>query len=200
MYIEIEKAWPGETVYILAGGASVRDLDLSRLRGKKVIAVNTAVFTWPLCQVMYWNDPEWYRQWGEKLAGYRGRVITGCAHLSMKIYDQVKKAPAKKGLAVDPGRVAMSYTSTQAAMNIAYHYGARRLVLLGVDCKLAADGTRNHHSPHRHKSRVGWAERWIGDFEHVARVAPTLGVEILNASPDTDLTCFEKVSFEKVCL
>lgn len=200
MYVEVEQDWPGETVFVIGGGPSVRDLDLTRLRGRKVIAVNTSVFSYPWAQAMFWNDTPWFEQWGNRLADYRGEVFTGCTWSQFRdTYKQLHKCRPTHGLSQNRREVAMSFTSVQGAANIAFHRnGGAPIVLVGVDCKPAEDGARNHHPAHDHKTRDGWAERWIEDFGHMAEAAKRLGVDVINANPDSACPHFRKVPFESL--
>ena len=86
--------------------------------------------------------------------------------------------------------------SGAGAIMFAYRYGARRVVLLGYDCK--AQGNRKHwHRDHpRPLGNAGTLPKWPAQFAQMLKVCPSL--EILNASRDTALDCFRRVNLEDV--
>ena len=73
--------------------------------------------------------------------------------------------------------------------------GAIRIVYLGLDCKPADDGRRHWHGAH--PKGLGDAmsmDAWPDELELLAEHAKRDGVEIVNASRDTALTCFPRVT------
>lgn len=85
--------------------------------------------------------------------------------------------------------------SGAAAILLAKHHGARRIILLGYDCKPAANGMRHWHGKHRGRlTDAGSLDKFPAQFQ---RLTPRLaGVEVLNATRDTALNCFQKVTLE----
>ena len=56
--------WPGATAFVLGGGPSLRDVDLTRLKGgaAKVCAVNEASKHAPWADLLYFSDKSWYQK------------------------------------------------------------------------------------------------------------------------------------------
>jgi hypothetical protein len=83
-------------------------------------------------------------------------------------------------------------------MNLAFNWGARRLVLLGFDCK---PGKRGHHWFGDHKSPLSNEnpyERWLEHFGRLAADLKKEGVEVVNCSRDTALQCFPRGDLDEV--
>ena len=84
------------------------------------------------------------------------------------------------------------------AMNLAYLWGAKRLVLLGFDCKKV--GGKDHWFGQHPKglTQVQPYEIWQKHFEQMAKEFADLGVEVINCSPDSALTCFKTAAIESL--
>ena len=94
-----------------------------------------------------------------------------------------------------------------AAINLAVHMGAKRILLLGFDMNL--DGTQMQHwhdlygkgpvADERRKRKLPFA-RHITCFAFIAADAKKLGVEIINLSPNSAIDNFPKMSVKEFLL
>jgi hypothetical protein len=86
--------------------------------------------------------------------------------------------------------------SGAAAILLAKYHGARRIILLGYDCKPAENGMRHWHGKHRGRlTDAGSLGKFPAQFQ---RLAPRLGeIEVLNATRDTALTVWPCADFNK---
>lgn len=90
-----------------------------------------------------------------------------------------------------------AFNSGQRAIQLAAHMGASRIILLGYDCSL--EGGAHWHGKHPEKMHNPTPEevrRWHCDFSSLVDELP--GIEILNCSRRTALTCFPQMTLEKV--
>lgn len=196
------KIWPGETAFILAAGPSTTSLDLSKLNGRKVIAVKSAWKVYPDADVLFFADGRWWREKalrpGEK--EFSGLIVTTAQEIGDPRVSRLQKLDPSHGFLTNPSQVALARSSTTGAMNLAIHFGATKLVLLGVDAKPAPDGRR-----HNHGLRWPWPPSkhcWEDQCKEFAAVAPSahrLGIEIVNANPDSAVRCWPRKPFEE-CL
>lgn len=90
-----------------------------------------------------------------------------------------------------------AFNSGQRAIQLAAHLGASRIILLGYDCSLES-GAHWHgeHPVGMHNPIPGEVERWHTDFSLLVDELP--GVEIINCSRRTALTCFHQQPPEKI--
>jgi hypothetical protein len=194
------RCWPGETVFILASGPSVKQLDLSPLKGRRVIAVKSSHLTWPTADVLFFADSRWWRDPKLKPRTFEGLIVSTATSIADKasrarIRMMLKRNPV--ALAEERHAVALERTSTTGAINLAVHFGAARIVLLGVDGKIAPDGTRHCHG-------VKWpyplVETCFDDqareYAAIAPSAERLGVEIVNANPDSAISVWPRKPFQ----
>jgi hypothetical protein len=186
--------WQGETVFIVGGGPSVTGQDIELLRGRKVIAVNSSGGVAPFADLLYFADGRWWRENKPSVAEFKGRVITTS--------DEVKNQPGilllqrryPPGLAVNRSELTVLKTGMTAAINLAVHLGAARVVTLGLDGGPAEDGRTHHHRPHN------WGQieaNWKLQREELATLVEPLrerGVELVNASPGSKISLWPIMS------
>jgi hypothetical protein len=76
-----EPLFDGETVFCVACGPSVPNDIAARLSGKRVIAVNTAIYKIPNADVLFFTDAGWFEGFGEeygrdkRLSGWPGNDV-----------------------------------------------------------------------------------------------------------------------------
>lgn len=94
-------------------------------------------------------------------------------------------------------RVPHFGNSGAAAMALAAHRGARRIVMLGYDCQHTG-GQAHWHGNHPGKlGNAGSVEKWPEKFALLADHLKKKGVEVLNASRTTALECFPRADLNQ---
>lgn len=146
----VPREWPGETVFIVAGGPSVLNYDLNMLRGRRVIVINSSCFAAPWADILYFGDWRWWNEAPNKaaVAGFGGRVVT----VSQTMHDPKLLVCRKtKSWASAADSLFQLWTSLTAATNLAAHLvgPGGSIVWLGADGGPAPDGRVWHHAPHR---------------------------------------------------
>jgi hypothetical protein len=193
------RAWAGQTVAVLASGPSMTPADADAVRGLRAIAVNTTFRLAPWADICYSNDEDWIeRHIGELRDYFRGQIW--CGHPTWRSI-WVHPIPFNRdapGLLAAPGCIAWGMNSGAAAINLAVHHGAARVLLLGFDQAWAGARPRWHgrHPAGLQNQRPGF-HRWRAWFQQAAADAPRLGVEIINCSRRTTLECFPRLSLEE---
>lgn len=199
--------WQGGSVAILASGPSLTPDQCAAVRawrdaapGRYAIAINTTFRLAPWADIFYACDGEWYRAMDNGVR-YVDEVTAlidkaRCWTQDRKAADdfglhyiESSRAP---GLSTDPRRINQGNNSGFQCINIAYHAGARRIILLGFDCKPG-----HWHKPHPSPlSNSLPFERWKREFRALAADLKTTGVEVVNASPGTALKAFPLVDLK----
>jgi hypothetical protein len=167
----VPPAWSGETCFIVGGGVSVETQPVERLRGHKVIALNSSYERVPFADYLLFADTRWYRVHESRPAfrAFAGHLVTCSPHVDdPRVWRLRRKNPP--GLAQDRNMVVMRRTVMAAAMNLAVHLGVRRIVALGLDGR-ETDGRSHHHEPHPWPQKAGcWAEQppetWLAWRSH----------------------------------
>ncbi len=79
------------------------------------------------------------------------------------------------------------------AISMAVVAGASEIVLLGYDCKVAADGRKHWHDDYPDKmGNARSIHRWPYQFELVAKYAKSHAANVVNCSRETSLVCFKR--------
>jgi len=148
--------------------------------GRGVVVVNTTFRMAPWADALYAGDVEWWRRYLDEVARtFDGRNYT--------------VSPVK-----GPERLVLYHggNSGIGAISLAQRFGARRIVLLGYDCKYGVDGKRHWHGDH--PPGLGNAvsvTKWPEQFREAAQ--RWRGIEIVNASRDTALTVWPRAPLEE---
>ncbi len=193
----VTRLWPGETVVCIGTGPSLTRDDVDYCRGRaKVIAVKHAIEWAPWADAIYscgQDAGKWWQRTGPSLADYAGLRYT--LDPAAAAWANVLKNTGFLGLETDPDGLRTGKNSGYQAINLAVHLGAARIVLLGYD--MQPDGDRDHFfGAHWHGSRPPF-RAFVDLFETLVQPLRELGIQILNATRRTALTCFPKVSIEE---
>lgn len=192
----------------VAGGPSLDRDRIARLAGRcRAITINGRVdgerpeYGCPWADVLYGADAAWWRK-AQGGAGFEGLKVA----LQENEFRAVKvlhhdHAP---GLSFDPGTLHTGSNSGYQAINLAVLLGAKRIVLAGYDMKPAPDGKLHWHGSHRPEDGLRNPEpsrsfaNWIAAFETMMPDLAKAGVDVINATPGSALTCFPMAELEDV--
>jgi hypothetical protein len=187
---------------VAAPGPSLTPNVAERCRGHHAIAVQDAWRLLPWADLLYGCESIWW-QAHNGCRGFRGERWSSHDTGSNYKLDtahafglRLVRGLVAVGFSADPSAIHYGGNSGFQAINLALLFGAARIVLVGFDMR-AVDGKRHFfgdHPPALHKSG-GDYRRFIPDFERAAVTLPA-GVEILNATPGSALTCFPKVPLD----
>lgn len=192
------RLWPGETCFIIGGGPSLAGFDFDRLRGRRVIAINASAFKAPFADVCFYGDDRFGFYNCDALSKFAGLLVTVASSQQPPNALVMRKITPPPAIANDPDALVMRRTSTQAAINLAFHFGVARIVLLGVDMKAADDGRTHHHEPHPWPSVAGCWNIQMQDMIKIVPAAEARKVEIVNTSLESLIHWWPKRSIDEV--
>lgn len=102
------------------------------------------------------------------------------------------------GLSTKPGRIHSGLNSGYSALGWVYHQGAIRIVLLAYDMQRGPKGESHFHGDHEGGlPNLGTMPEWARLMIQLGIELRYYGVEVLNASRRTAITCFERMTLEK---
>lgn len=192
----IPKLWQSRA-FILGGGPSLSKIDIERLRGRNVIAVNNAYRLANWIPFVYFLDRVWWNWHEEEVSQHPGIIVTQCVHLEKN--KRVKWLKRGKRNEYDPRPGYMSYggNSGHGAICLATALGAREIVLLGFDMH-----ARRGHNWHQDHKRDVPADIYSNNFRKpmtiLAQSLKDYDVRILNATPGSALDVFPIIDPEEV--
>jgi hypothetical protein len=197
-YTTIQKRFDGETVYIIGGGPSLKNFDFRQLAGVRTIAINKAMLYHTQTDVLYWTDVRFYTWYKNEIDNYKGLKFALKAGSQYTNDISILKKGKAHGLETDRQTLAHGNNSGYAAINLAYHLGARRIILLGFD--MASDGKDGHFHdgyPTRAAGDKMYQDKFLPGFKQLHSELKDSGVTVLNASPYSKLTVFPKITLEQ---
>lgn len=204
----VVRDWPESTVFCLGGG-TITPAEVEAIRGAgRVIAVNDAYRLAPWADALYAADRTWWHHHrgvpdftGEKY-GMRSKVAT---ERDRPFPDGVRVLhhAARAGLSDDPSTLYIGGSgesnSGHQAIGLAVLKGARRIILLGYDLQLLANGRAHWFGDHpvaiRQRSNY---LAYRKPFATLVEPLQARGITLLNASSHTALTCFPRVTLADV--
>jgi len=195
----VPREWAGETCFIVGGGPSVSGLDPERLRGRRVIVINRSYKLIPWADVLYFCDAHWWLQDGRDVKQiFEGKYIASIAMVKDPIVKRLENA-GREGLELAPTGLRHGTNSGFQSINLAYHFGAKRIVLLGFDQKVGAGDVTHHHGGYgvppdivRHVLRA----TMLPHFASLVEPLEAQGVEVFNACADSALTHWPRMTID----
>lgn len=176
--------WQGRTAVCIASGPSLTVEDCERVRGLPAIVTNT---TFRLClwaDALFGFDLKWWRMYIDEVrATFHGKRYTASMLAAAKFGAEYYGGPRNSGA---------------CALAVAMSVGAKRVVLLGYDAALDHGRTHWHGDHPAGLENAGTVSLWPDHFRVLAKRAERKGIEVLNASRRTALTCFPRVELEAV--
>lgn len=99
------------------------------------------------------------------------------------------------GLSLRPGRIHTGLNSGYATVGLAFMWGPpRRIVLLGYDFQRGPRGESHHHGDHEGGlPNLGTLHEWVRRMIQLGADLRAQGVEVINATRRTALTCFDQM-------
>lgn len=195
-YTYIDPIFLGDTIYIIGGGPSLKGFDFNLLKDKTVIAVNKAFLHLPMAQVLYWSDTRFFEWYSKEIEDFKGIKVT--CRPQPKRNDIINLLNTGK-----TGLETMSYglrdggNSGYAAINLAYHLGAKQIVLLGFDMQTNGKETHWHEGYSSTADTETMGRLMIPNFDSLVEPLAKRKVKVYNASPISKLTSFEKITIEE---
>jgi hypothetical protein len=228
----VPQIWKGGDCWIIGGGPSLiqqfkipedvvegvrkNKLPLSAyspymkaIHDKHVIGVNQAFRLGDWVDVMMFGDFKFYPKYRDELLKYPGIKVT-CHNRfeNEKFGDNVKCVPRNnkkgEGLTWKGGQVSWNKNTGAAAINLAVHFGAKRIFLLGFDMQ-CINGHQHFHNLYFNKQQersrrdrnVHPFGRHLRGFPKIAQDAKKMGVEIINVSTQSAIMCFPRVTLQE---
>lgn len=205
MSITVPKLWPGSTIAVLATGPSLTQEDCDYVRGKaRIIAINDAHRLAPFADVLYSSDRQWWQHYKgvPSFAGMKygiGSAPTKANAFSNLADIRVLKNTGFTGLESSPGGLRNGQNSGFAAINLAVHFGATRVLLLGYNMGYPAGRAHffgNH--PAGLSQSEGLYPAFRRSFESIVEPLKALGVSVINCTANTSLAVFPQAVLRDV--
>jgi len=222
----VPRMWEGGECYIIGGGTSMpRQFNvpkllieevvsgkklpdeyspyLSLLHNRHVIGVNAAYTIGNWIDICFFGDMGFFNKHMKQLVRFPGLKVSCNSVVQRFSWVKFLKQSRVKGRGIAPRNteVVWGLNSGAAAINLAVHTGAKRIVLLGFDMKLDEHTQSHWHGLYKKRTPKDLERSFnkhLRIFPAIAKDAKKMGIEILNANPDSGLQVFKKVKLEDV--
>lgn len=182
----VPRFYDGRDVFVVGGGRSVTPDLLARLRGRAVVAVNSAYLGVAPGTPVVFHDRRWLGWHLEAMRSWTGTLYTSSpnvmASMAGRVHYLTKVRPENNGqsfMHADPDKVA-ARDSGGIAVNVAYHAGARRVVLAGFDMGFEVEGEAHWYPEHPVPARMtNYRNRFLPQYPQIARWLADRGVPLL---------------------
>lgn len=195
VYASVPRCWPGETVVCVGTGPSLTAEAVASVRGRaRVIAIKDAIDLAPWADCLYAcgsDRNQWWQRRGDAV-NFQGPRYTLDAKAAK--WADVLKFTGVDGLETRPEALRTGQNSGYQAINLARHFGARTIVLLGYDMR-ARDNADHYFGNHAHGTRLPFP-MFIRHFKTLVEPLRAEGITVLNATPDSAITDFPRVTLD----
>lgn len=191
--VRVPALCPGGTVVCLGCGPSLTPEDVAYCRGRAlVVAINDAWRLAPWADALIASDAAWW-------CHYKG--VPAFEGLKYAMEPAAGKYPGvtvlrntgDRGLETDPTGLRTGRNTGAAAINLAIHFGASRVLLLGYDMGAKTEARSHFFGAHprglRGNSPYALFRTMIETMVEPIRLA---GIRVVNCSRETSLTCFPR--------
>jgi hypothetical protein len=155
----------------------------------------------PSADLVYGCDEHWWPYHLEALKNTKAELWTQCEKAAKKYNLNRIEGVSSPGL----GRKIIHFggNSGYQAINLAFLFGATKMILLGFDMKKDGDkvhffGNHPYHNRPNEGPNDGTMRRWVNNFTALAADLKQERVEVINATRNTALTCFTRQPLEEI--
>lgn len=129
----VPRVWEGQDAYLIGGGPSVAKFDLTKVKGRNCIAINTSYKVAPWAQFLYFADHRWAAWWRHELVQLKKMicVTTATSHRFQFSVRYLKRD--RENLLTRSQENLCGIDSGMHAVQLAYLLGAKRIFLIGYD-------------------------------------------------------------------
>lgn len=194
--------WSSDKVVIVGSGPSAIDAPIGIAKGAaKVVAINDSWRLVPWADLLYACDGRWWRTNGG-MTKFEGLKVTSDLDMHADCLKWgihfVRCNRQTDTLVMRPGVVGWGGNSGFQALNLAVQFGARHIILVGLDMHLS-DGIHWHPPrdvPLHDPSEIN-IKRWRRAIDGLAPSLKALGANVINCSPTSALTSYPKQTLQQ---
>lgn len=213
----VPREWPGERCFVICGGESIRAIRdvIPRLKGR-FIAIKEGVLVRPNADVLFLGGEKTPQIALPLIPHFTGKymVVRGKSDHELpstvkritrtKLHGHLCDLPRECRCGTGTGTHVVGYDSGTSAINLAYHFGATLIILIGYDMTggrwfVGKEARRlkcewPHPMPHIPEHHF---QRHMVPLHQIADDAKAKGIRIVNCSPISRVTAFERQPLEK---
>jgi len=187
----VPRCFEGRTVVVMASGHGMTAEVAAAVHasGCPAIVTNSTFRLTPWAWMLYGADPEWWNHPANRdardFAGFKVTCQPGAGVLQLR-------STGIDGFDPATDAVRTGGNSAYQALHVAVHTGAARVILCGVN--VSGAHWHDKHPPGLRETTDETYATWCRRFADVAPVLSKLGVDVVNCTPNSALTCFRRAT------
>lgn len=193
--------WSGKTAVVMCNGPSLTPalIDCLGPRPVPTIAVNTAYMLAPWADVLYAGDFMMWRTHIDRMRRASKAQLWTCDPATADRFKVRRwKGVNRPGLGRE--HIHLNGNSGTQAINLAFLFGARRILLVGMTMR-EIDGKKHFHGDHEAPLvQKQLFEEWLHKLKFVADDLKAEGCEVINCDPLSAVPYFPFSTLEKELL
>lgn len=186
-----------EVAVLVASGPSITQEDVDYCREKaRVLVVNDCYKLAPWADALYACDPAWWTL-HEGAPAFKGQRWTQSKKAAELWNLSWITGDHRSGLSLEPELIHFGHNSGYQALNLAVLFGVKKIILLGYDMK-RTNGKEHWFGDHPPKLKVAIPfPMFLKAFDSVGPDLERAGVNVINCTRETALTCFPKAELRE---
>jgi hypothetical protein len=187
--VPVPRLWPDSTIAIIGAGPSLTPDDCEYVRGRvtATIAVNMAYKLAPWADVLYGCDGSKFWKWQKGVPSFHGLKYA----MTRNAYGiPTLRNAGDPGLSLDPAALCTGQNSAYQSVGIARHFGAKRIILLGVDMKRGPKGQKHFQGGDHQDGSQPPFRLCLSLWATIVAPLQAQGIEVINCTPNSALTVF----------
>lgn len=196
-----EPLFAGETVFCVASGPSLTQETCDRLRGRRVIVVNSSWRLAPWADVLFFTDSGWFEANRAVVTAWEGLVVSMSRTAKRELPDKVKRVrgfgqptfPPRRFPPLGDPHILQGRSSGHTAIALAIGLGASRVAMVGYDMRLVNGREHFHHDERIYQAPRDltlYENEFVPGFKGWQAASQVSGVEIVNCTPGSAVTEF----------
>ncbi len=186
-------------IVIQAPGPSLTKEQVQRTRGIFCITIGDAYLLNPWADILYHGDAKWWRHHNGVPEFYGACKVSLEPVPEYPNVKQLLQSRLRTGLEVTPPGVVSGSNSGYQALNLAYHFRPKEIILLGYNLGRSPEGIYSV----RGDSPRGLPEtrdfsRFISNISGLAECLASRGVKVYNCTENSALTCFPRRNLDDI--
>jgi len=202
----VPKEWKNQTAVIFASGPSLNQsqIDYVKAAGVRTIAINRTLAAVPWADVHYFADYKFWRwidreqefpDYADIRAAYRAFTGHRITIADAKTDALHLRRGHQRGLSLNPEELCTGNNSGYQAINLAFLFGAQRIILLGYD-QAAMNGRTHHHRQHPSATNPDVYDAMLECWPFIADAIKGKA-EVINCTPGSRIESFPKVALNE---
>jgi hypothetical protein len=190
-----------KTAIVLGAGPSLtqEQIDAALKSGHFTIVVNSIYEMAPRADILYCGDFLWWKVHIAKVrAIFKGALWTQDSSAAAR-WPDIKRMRGTNREGLGRRDIHNNGNSGIQAINLAFLWGYKRIILLGFDMKLGPKGEKHCHPDHPAPLVQGQLfGEWLHKLEPFARDLKAEGIEVIDCTVDGAIKCFPKADWREV--